>query len=97
VELPAEKGALAGICYLQSAGGRLRGGHGFVPSPGTPVTISSGGNIAASVVSDENGYFVALLPEGSYRIGSGSFATEATLVNGATTLVPLQTGKRMVD
>jgi hypothetical protein len=95
--LPAGKGALAGICYLQSPGGKLAGGSGYSPYPGLPVAIFSGDSFVSSVVSDENGYFVALLPAGSYRIGSGAFKAEATLVNGTTTLVPLRAGKRMVD
>jgi hypothetical protein len=49
------------------------------------------------VLSDANGYFVALLAAGSYMIGSGAFAAEATVENGTTVLVPLRAGKRMVD
>jgi hypothetical protein len=97
VPLPAEQGALAVITYIQSSTGRLTAGRGYTPSPGITVTISSGGQTVSSVVSDENGYFVATLAAGSYRITSGSFSAEATLVNGTTTLVPLRTGKRMVD
>jgi hypothetical protein len=97
VELPANRGALAGICYIQNSGGKLAVGRGYAPCPRTPITISSGNTVVTNVISDANGYFVALLAAGSYMIGSGAFAAEATVENGTTVLVPLRAGKRMVD
>jgi hypothetical protein len=97
VALPANKGALAGICYFQNSGGKLAGGSGYAPCPRTPITISSGNTVVTNVLSDENGYFVALLAAGSYMIGSGAFAAKATVENDTTVLVPLRAGKRMVD
>ena len=97
VALPPDKGALAGICYIQSSGGKLGAGHGYTPCSRTPVTISSGNNVETSVLSDENGYYIALLTAGRYRIGSGLFAVEVTVENGTTVLAPLRAGKRMVD
>lgn len=97
VALPANKGALAGICYIQSSGGKLAGGRGYAPCPGISLTISSGDKVVTSVVSDENGYFVALLAAGVYRVSCGAFATEAAVENGTTAFVPLRAGKRMVD
>ena len=41
--LPDGAGVIAGICYLQSSGGKLGGGNGFVPYPRVPLLISSGG------------------------------------------------------
>jgi hypothetical protein len=95
--LPPDKGALAGICFIQSSGGRLASGRGYAPCPRTPVTISSGDTVVTSVPSDENGYFVVILAAGAYRISSGAFKVEATVKNSATVLVPLRAGKRMVD
>ena len=95
--LPSDKGALAGICYIQISGGKLTGRHGYIPCPRSPVTISSANSAETSVLSDENGYYVAILAKGSYRIGSGAFAVEATVENGTTVFVPLRAGKRMVD
>jgi hypothetical protein len=97
VALPAETGALAGICYIQSSGGKLAGGHGNLPCPGMELTLSSGSTTLQHTKTDGSGYFVALLPGGVYRVSSGVFAAEATVENGTTTLVPLRTGKRMVD
>lgn len=95
--LPADKGALAGICYIQSSGGKLTGGRGYVPGPRMPVTITSGTTVVTSVLSDENGFFVAILAAGNYRVGNGIFGVEVAVQNGTTALVPLRTGKRMVD
>ena len=97
VPMPPDTGVLAGICYIRSSGGKLSGSNGYAPSPGLPLTISSGNRVVTNVVSDEHGYFVALLPAGSYRIASGAFTAEATVEVGKTTLAALRTGKRMVD
>jgi hypothetical protein len=95
--LPPDKGALAGICFLRSSGGKLAGGRSYTACPRTPITISSGKTVVTSVLSDQHGYFVALLVAGSYRISNGIFDTEAIVVKGATVIVPLLAGKRMVD
>jgi len=95
--LPDESGAIAGICYLQSSGGKLGNGSGFVPYPRVPLLISSGGKQFVTVQTDDHGYFVVVLPAGIYSIGSGPFTAEITVERGITTLVPLRAGKRMVD
>jgi hypothetical protein len=97
VALPADKGAIAGICYLQSSGGKLSSGPGYAPCPRTSITITSGKTVAAVVISDKHGYFVASLPAGNYRVGTGMFAAEVLVMKGTTALVPLRAGKRMVD
>jgi hypothetical protein len=95
--LPDGTGVIAGICYLQSSGGKLGAGSGFKPYPRVPLLISSGGKELVTVQTDGNGYFVAVLPAGTYSIGSGPFTAEVTAELGITTLVPLRAGKRMVD
>jgi hypothetical protein len=95
--LPTDTGAIAGICYIQSFGGKLASGRGYAPSPGIAVTILSGGAVVLHTQTDGSGYFVALLPAGVYRLSSGAFAAEAQVEAGKTTLTALQTGKRMVD
>jgi hypothetical protein len=97
VALPPATGALAGICYIQSSGGKLGGGRGYSPSPRTPLTMYSGQTVVLLTQSDDSGYFVAVLPDGAYHVVSGAFTAEAIVEKGTTTLVPLQTGKRMVD
>lgn len=97
ITLPDGEGVIAGICYLQSTGGKLGGGSGFKPYPRVPLLISSGGKQLVTVQTDDNGYFVVVLPAGTYSVGSGPFTAEITVERGITTLVPLRAGKRMVD
>ena len=91
------EGALAGICYLRSSGGKLGGGGSYAPFPAAALEISSGETVVLRTQSDGSGYFVALLPAGVYRISCGPFAAEATVEDGKTTLAVVQAGKRMVD
>ncbi|HXE95127.1 MAG TPA: hypothetical protein VN642_01875 [Dongiaceae bacterium] len=95
--LPAGAGVIAGICYLQISGGKLGGGSSFKPYPRVPLLISTGGKEFVTVQTDEHGYFVVVLPAGTYSVGSGPFTAEITVERGITTLVPLRAGKRMVD
>lgn len=96
VKLPSGTGAVAGICYVQSSGGKLRSGPGFAPAVQLPVQILSGERVVAAAECDADGYFVAIVPSGSYRVSAGTIK-EVTVENGNTTLVPLRVGKRMVD
>jgi hypothetical protein len=97
--LPDDSGVIAGICYLQSSGGKLGSGSGsgFNPYPRVPLLISSAGKQFVTVQTDDYGYFVVVLPAGTYTVGSGPFSAEMTVERGITTLVPLRAGKRMVD
>ncbi len=97
VVLPNESGAIAGICYLHSSGGKLGTGRSFKPYPRVPLQISTAGRHFVTVQTDDNGYFVVVLPAGTYAVGSGPFSAEITVEKGTTTLVPLRVGKRMVD
>lgn len=95
--LPDGAGVIAGICYLQSSGGKLGPGSGFKPYPRVPLLISSGGKEFVTVQTDDHGYFVVVLPAGTYSVGSAPFTAKITVERGITTLVPLRAGKRMVD
>jgi len=97
IALPDGSGVIAGICYLQSSGGKLGGGSGYLPYPRVPLLISTGGKEFVTVQTDDHGYFVVVLPAGKYAVGSGPFTAEITVEGGVTTLVPLRAGKRMVD
>ena len=95
--LPDEAGAVAGICYTQISGGKLGSANDFRPHPRTQLLISSGGTQPVTVQTDDHGYFVAVLPAGTYAVSSGPFRGEITVQRGRTTLVPVRAGKRMVD
>ena len=97
IPLPEGAGVIAGICYLQSSGGKLGVGSGFKAYPHVPLIISSGGRQLVTVQTDDHGYFVTVLPAGLYSVGSGPATAGITVERGITTLVPLRAGKRMVD
>lgn len=94
IRLAAGTGALVGICYIQSSGGKLGQGPAYLPRPRMPVQISTGNRVMATTETDEHGYFLVTLPPGRYRV---SDKVEVTVENGTTTLAPLRVGKRMVD
>ncbi len=97
VALPEGKGALAGICYMQSSGGKLASGPAYVPYSHMPVQISSGTKVLITVETDNQGFFVAELAPGRYVVSTGAVKVEVTVENNKTVLVPLRAGKRMVD
>lgn len=97
VALPPGKGVAAGICYIQSTGGKLSHVSRYEPVPRTPVRISSGGRMVVTIEADDHGYFMVVLAAGMYTIGSGPFTAEIEVKRGITTLVPLRVGKRVVD
>ena len=96
-QLPPGSGALAGVCYIRTAGGKLASNRAFSPYPGIQLSISAGEKVMLRTRTDESGYFIAVLPAGLYRINNGAFAIEARVAPGQTKLVALQAGKRMVD
>jgi hypothetical protein len=95
VQLPEGSGALAGICYVQSYGGKLKPAGGYHPVPMLAVPISAGEKPAPAAETDGNGFFVTILPAGSYRVGREG--VEVRIESGTTRLLPLRVGKRMVD
>ncbi|KAB0665334.1 hypothetical protein F6V25_09605 [Oryzomonas japonica] len=97
VALPAGTGAVAGICYIQSAGGKLTGGAGYLAAPAMRLPISSGTNVVTTVQTDEQGYFIAVLPAGRYVVGEGPLARNVRVESDQTSLIALRVGKRMVD
>jgi hypothetical protein len=97
VGLAPGQGAIAGICYIQSSGGKLASAAGYAPCRRMQLRISGGEAGETTVITDEDGYFVAELDAGMYLIGDSPLTVEVRVEVGQTTLVPLRAGKRMVD
>jgi hypothetical protein len=95
-KLPAGFGAIAGFCYLHSAGGKLRDMSGYAPLARMNVEIS-GANSHATIVTDDRGYFVLALPPGEYQVKVRSFIRSVVIEKGKTSLVAVRGGKRMGD
>lgn len=96
VDLAAGTGALAGICFVQRSGGKLKRGPAFLPYARMPVLVLAGAKVVATVMTDDRGYFQTTVAAGRYRVEARE-AVEVTVENGATTLIPLRAGKRMAD
>jgi len=96
VRLQEGSGALAGICYIQSAGGKAHAVNGFIPMAGEPVEIRNGKTLF-TVRSDASGYFVLALPAGTYELKVRGITRKVTVEKGKSLFVPMRGGKRMVD
>lgn len=96
VKLAPGTGAIAGICFIQSSGGKLKPAPPYLPCPRVTVQIFAGDRVVATTETDEQGYFVVTLAPGRYRVSSRE-DVEVTVKDDTTTLVPLRAGKRMVD
>ena len=94
--LPPGAGALAGVCYLQSSGGKLRDASGHLPLAGGVVEVA-GGSGKFTARTDGGGYFLLALPAGEYTVRVTGMSFRVTVEKGRTSLVALRGGKRMVD
>ncbi|MBJ6723485.1 peptidase associated/transthyretin-like domain-containing protein [Geomesophilobacter sediminis] len=94
--LPANTGAVALLCYLQSGGGKLKRQPRVIPIAGVAVQLQ-GGSISLAARTDVAGYLILALPPGNYTIRLGSFEKAVVIERGKTTLASLRGGKRMVD
>lgn len=95
--LPPGTGAVAGICYRQTAGGKLSGQNSFEPYPDEQITIQSKTDSVFVTRTDKNGYFTAYLAAGSYELFCQGIRIDIMIKQGETTLAPIRGGKRMAD
>ncbi len=95
-QLPKGTGALAVLCFVQGAGGKLKPQPGVLPMAGVAVTLSGH---ALTVVgrTDADGYLILALPPGSYEARLLGFSKKLTVEMGKTALVAIRGGKRMGD
>jgi len=95
--LPPGTGAVAGICYHQTTGGKIAPQNSFTPYPDEQITIKSKSAGVSVTRTDKNGYFNEYLSSGDYELFCRGVRTEFRVKQGETTLVPLRGGKRMAD
>ena len=96
-KLPPNTGAVAGLCYLQTSGGKLVDRSGAMPLPHEQITISSTEYGTAVTSSDAAGFFIKELFPGDYRLFCRGTAVDVRAIEGQTVLVPIRGGKRMAD
>lgn len=95
--LPPGSGAVAGICYRQTTGGKISPNSSFAPFPDEQITFRSKSGVVSISATDKNGYFNEHLPPGDYELFCRGLRTEVTVKQGETTMVPIRGGKRMAD
>ena len=95
--LPEGQGVVAGLCYVQVAGGKLANRSVTVPTAGYPLEIVGATGTGWRVTTGDNGFFTAPLPPGTYEVRGSGMPVKVTVTAGKTSLVALRTGKRMAD
>jgi hypothetical protein len=94
--LPAGTGAVALLCYRQSAGGKLKSHAATQPMAGVAVNVRAAG-FSLAARTNANGYLILALPAGSYQFTLAGFTKQVVIDLGKTALVSIRGGKRMVD
>lgn len=95
-ELQGQNGAVAGLCYIQAAGGKLQDAGGVRPLAGLPLHIS-GDRVRTIVTTDSRGFFLVQLPPGEYDLRAGGIVHRVRVQQGKSSLLALRGGKTMVD
>ncbi len=95
--LPAKVGAVAGVCYLQTSGGKLADTSGSTPYADEQITIKSASDGVFVTRTDDRGLFIETLYPGEYEFSCRGAGSPARVFEGKTTLVTIRGGKRMVD
>lgn len=95
--LPSGTGAVAGICYLQTSGGKLAPAAKVTPYADEQITFKNKDEGVYVTRTDKNGYFAEYLPAGNYEVFCRGARMEISIKRGETTLVPIRGGKRMAD
>jgi len=95
--LPPGTGAVAGICYLQTSGGKMSSHNSFTPYPYEHITVKNKKDGVSVTRTGEDGYFIEPLFAGDYELFCRGVRAEFRIKPGETTLVPVRSGKRMTD
>ena len=95
--LPKGTGAVAGICYLQTTGGKSSGTSNIIPYSNEQITFKGKADGVYIARTDKYGYFIDYLPTGYYELFCRGVKREFSIKEGETTFVPIRGGKRMAD
>lgn len=96
-KLPAGTGAVAGICYLQTSGGKIASQNMITPLPDEQITMKLIGEGVFVTRTDDKGYFTDALYPGDYEFYCRGVKVSGKIRRGETTLIPIRGGKRMAD
>jgi len=95
--LPPKSGAIAGICYIQTSGGKLVDQSGYSLLKDEQITIKSTRDGIFVARTDEQGIFIEPLYPGEYEFSCRGAGRTAVIKEGKTALVQIRGGKRMAD
>ena len=96
-KLPPNTGAVAGLCYRQTSGGKLVDQSSTIPLPNEQITISSPQEGVSVTSSNAAGVFIKELFPGNYQLFCRGTGIEVRVTVGTTILVPIRGAKRMAD
>lgn len=93
--LPEGTGGVAGICYIETVGGKKKRGA-YIPLAGAVVELSKGAwRMAAR--ADAQGYFVLALPPGEYELKLFGFSGRFRVEAGKNALVAVRGGRQAAE
>jgi hypothetical protein len=96
-KLAPKSGAVSGVCYIQTSGGKFADNSGFEPLADEQITIRNSRYGVSVVRSDSAGFFTEELFPETYELFCRGARTEVTIREGKTVLTVIRGGKRMVD
>jgi len=96
-KLSPGSGAVAGVCYIHSSGGKLADRSGFEPLADEQITIRNARYGVSVIRSDSAGFFTEELFPEIYELFCRGAKTEVIVREGKTVLTFIRGGKRMVD
>lgn len=96
-QLPPKSGAVAGICYLQTSGGKITSQTGVTPLADEQIVIKSMKEGVFVTRTDKDGLFAEVLDPGEYEFSCRGAGRQTEVNEGKTTLVQIRGGKRMAD
>jgi hypothetical protein len=95
--LPPKSGAVAGVCYIHSSGGKIADMSGFTLLPDEQITIRNARYGASVIRSDTAGFFTEELSPDVYELFCRGAKVEVLVREGETVLAIIRGGKRMAD
>lgn len=90
-------GAVSGVCYIRSSGGKIAYKSGFEPLADEQITIRNARYGVSVVRSDSAGFFIEELFPETYELFCRGARAEVMVREGKTALTVIRGGKRMID
>jgi len=96
-KLSPKRGAVAGVCYIHTSGGKLTDRSGFEPLADEQITIRNARYGVSVIRSDSAGFFMEELFPETYELFCRGAKTDVMVGEGKTAVTVIRGGKRMAD